>query len=205
MKIINLPCKDDDLSGLKAGDVIYISGLLVTGRDEVYKRVTQEERSLPFDLNGMAVYHAGPIVSVNDPLLLQQDLSQQSRWKLISIGPTTSARMENSAAEFIKKTGVKIMIGKGGMGEKTALACREFKAVHCVYPGGCAVLGAGQIEKIEDCHWTEFGMAECMWVMRTLNFGPLIVSIDTYGNNLYAENYSYYHERKTAALNKMFT
>ena len=84
------------------------------------------------------------------------------------------------------------MIGKGGMGEGTALACREKKAVHCVYPGGCAVLGASQVENIEDCFWQELGMAECMWVMRTLKFGPLIVSIDTCGNSLFEENYVHY-------------
>jgi len=205
MKIINLPCKDDDVASLKIGDIFYISGLLVTGRDKVYQKVTQKGDLPPLDLNGFAVYHAGPIVTVENSTDDKSMSLQKQKWKLISIGPTTSARMETQAADFIKKTGVKIMIGKGGMGEKTAFACREYKAIHCVYPGGCAVLGAEQIEKIEDCHWTEYGMAECMWVMRTLKMGPLIVSIDTYGNNLYAENHSYYQERKTAALNKMFT
>jgi len=104
--------------------------------------------------------------------------------------------MEKWAAGFIEKTGVKVMIGKGGMGEKTTAACREYGAIHCVYPGGCAVLGAGQIEKIEGVFWQELGMAECLWVMRTGEFGPLIVSIDTQGNNLFAENSAYYASRR---------
>jgi len=194
MKTINLPCGGDDISGLKTGDIFYLSGMLVTGRDEVFHRVTEGEISPPLDLNGMAVYHAGPIVKKG---MTCKD------WKLISLGPTTSARMEKWAADFIRKTGIKVMIGKGGMGEQTTAACREYKAVHCVYPGGCAVLGASQIEKIEDCLWPELGMAECMWVMRTSNFGPLVVTIDARGNNLYAENYAYYKERKESALNKM--
>jgi len=88
------------------------------------------------------------------------------------------------------------MIGKGGMGEKTTAACREYGAIHCVYPGGCAVLGAKQIEKIEGVFWPELGMAECLWVMRTGEFGPLIISIDTQGNNLFAENSAYYASRR---------
>ncbi|MDR1869441.1 MAG: L(+)-tartrate dehydratase subunit beta [Treponema sp.] len=180
-KILNLPLCDEDISGLRAGDIIYLSGILVTGRDEVYHRIAEEGLPCPVDLKGGANYHAGPIVR-----------EKENGWELVSIGPTSSVRMEKWAAEFIKKTGVKVMIGKGGMGEKTASACRAIRAIHCVYPGGCAVLGASQIEKIENVFWQELGMAECLWVMKSREFGPLIVSIDTQGNNLFAENSKYY-------------
>ena len=168
-----------DICDLRAGDIFYFSGTLVTGRDEVYHRVCEENIMPSIDLKDKAIYHAGPIVKENG-----------ENYELVSIGPTTSARMEKWAADFIKKTGVKIMIGKGGMGEATTAACKEHGAIHCVYPGGCAVLGASQIDKIENCIWSEFGMAECMWVMRTKAFGPLVVSIDTHGNNLFLENLS---------------
>jgi len=187
-KTLSLPLCDDDVRGLKAGDIIYLSGILVTGRDEVYHRIVEEGMTPPVDLKGGANYHAGPIVR-----------EKTEGWELVSIGPTSSVRMEKWAADFIKKTGVKVMIGKGGMGEKTTAACRENGAIHCVYPGGCAVLGASQIEKIEGVFWPELGMAECMWVMKTNGFGPLIVGIDTLGNNLFAENSAYY-----AALSKRF-
>jgi len=178
-KIITLPISDknnQDLIDLKTGDIFYLSGTLVTGRDEVYHRVTEEGNLPSIDLKGFANYHAGPIVKENNG------------WELISIGPTTSARMDKWAASFIEKTGIKIMIGKGGMGESTTAACKKFGAIHCVYPGGCAVLGASQIDKIEAVYWQELGMAECMWVMKAVEFGPLIVSIDTHGGNLFAEN-----------------
>jgi len=172
MKKIELPCVNQkDIKSLRIGDIFYLSGLLFTGRDEVYRRVVEEGIMPPADLNGTAIYHAGPIVKGNN--------------ELVSIGPTSSIRMEKWTGGFIKKTGVKIMIGKGGMGDKTAAACKELCAIHCVYPGGCAVLGASQIEKIENCIWPEFGMAECMWVMKSNLFGPLIVSIDTEGNNIF--------------------
>ena len=183
MKILNLPVNNEDIRGLHNGDIFYLSGTLITGRDEVYHRVSEENIMPPFDLRNAAIYHAGPIVRETNC-----DASVSLNYELVSIGPTSSIRMEKWSANFIKKTGVKIMIGKGGMGEKTSMACREYKAIHCVYPGGCAVLGASQIEKIEGCFWPEFGMAECIWVMRAKLFGPLIVSIDARGNNIFAKN-----------------
>ena len=179
--IVKLPLCDEDIINLKIGDVIYLSGILFTGRDEVHHRIVKEVLFPPVDLNGMAIYHAGPIVR-----------EAQARYEIVSIGPTSSIRLEKWAANFIKKTGVKIMIGKGGMGDSTTDACLKHKAIHCIYPGGCAVLGASQIEKIENVFWPELGMAECIWVMKTSCFGPLIVSIDTHGNNLFKENAAYY-------------
>jgi L(+)-tartrate dehydratase beta subunit len=111
--------------------------------------------------------------------------------------------MEKWAAAFIEKTGIKMMIGKGGMGEGTVEGCRKYAAVHCIYPGGCAVLGAGQIEKIENVFWSELGMAECIWVIKAREFGPLIVSIDAHGNSLFAENAAYYESRKEACMAKV--
>jgi L(+)-tartrate dehydratase beta subunit len=183
--ILTLPLRDDDISDLKCGDVFYLSGILITGRDEVYHRIVEDKKEPPIDLKGMANYHAGPIVK-----------EKQGKYEIVSIGPTSSIRMEKWAADFIEKTGIKVMIGKGGMGGKTSQACKKHRAIHCVYPGGCAVLGAGQIEKIESVFWPELGMAECLWVMKTACFGPLIVTIDTRGNNLFAENSAYYASKK---------
>ena len=208
LKTINLPVEYEDIRGLRAGDIICLSGTLVTGRDEVHHRVIEEGIAPPVDLKGMAIYHAGPIVketgdgissyqsqvpNLNSPLPTPH--SPFSSCELVSIGPTSSIRMEKWAAQFIKRTGVKIMIGKGGMGEKTREACKEYGALHCVYPGGCAVLGASQIEKIDGVFWNDLGMAECLWVMTAHRFGPLIVSIDAQGNNLFLENSLYYKSK----------
>jgi len=198
LKTINLPVEYEDILGLRTGDIFCLCGTLVTGRDEVHHRVVEESENPPMDLKGMAIYHAGPIVRESISQLPTPDSplptphTPFSSYELVSIGPTSSIRMEKWAAEFIKKTGVRIMIGKGGMGEKTQEACREYGALHCVYPGGCAVLGASQIEKIDGVFWHDLGMAECLWVMTARQFGPLIVSIDTQGNNLFLENSAYY-------------
>ena len=190
--IINTPIQADAIARLRIGDLVYLSGTLVTGRDDVHRRVVHEGMQCPVDFSGAAIFHAGPIV--------REGGTGGNNFELVSVGPTSSIRMEEWAAAFIAKTGVKMMIGKGGMGEKTAAACRELGAVHCVYPGGCAVLGAGQIEKIEAVFWRELGMPECLWVMRAREFGPLIVSIDTRGGNLFAENAALYASRREVCM-----
>ncbi|MEA3648261.1 fumarate hydratase C-terminal domain-containing protein, partial [Acinetobacter baumannii] len=98
--------------------------------------------------------------------------------------------------EFIAKTGVKLIVGKGGMGKGTEEGCMEHKALHCVFPAGCAVVAAVCVEEIEDAQWRDLGMPETLWVCRVKEFGPLIVSIDTHGNNLFEQNKVIFNQRK---------
>lgn len=88
-------------------------------------------------------------------------------------------RMEKFEREFIKQIGVKLIVGKGGMGPETAAGCQEGTAVRAIFPGRCAVLGATQVEEIEGAEWEELGMPETLWLNRVKEFGPLIISIDT--------------------------
>lgn len=188
-KVLTTPICIEDIKDLRVGDTIYLSGILVTGRDDVHHRVVHEGLKSPFDFYGMAIMHAGPIIK-----------EEPGKNTMISIGPTSSIRMEADEAEFIEKTGLKIIVGKGGMGEKTSEACKKFGAIHCVYPGGCAVSAASHVEEIENVFWRELGMPECLWVMRVNEFGPLIVSIDTEGNNMFVENKKYYASRKEGCM-----
>ncbi|MFM8463900.1 MAG: L(+)-tartrate dehydratase subunit beta, partial [Burkholderiaceae bacterium] len=163
MKILTTPIHDDDLQSLRVGDVVYLTGRLVTCRDVAHRRLIEQNRELPVQLDGGAIFHAGPIVRKKN----------DGRYEMVSIGPTTSMRMEQFEYEFIKQTGVKLIVGKGGMGEDTARACKEFKAVHAIFPGGCAVLAATQVEEIEGAEWTDLGMPETLWINRVREFGPL--------------------------------
>ena len=112
-------------------------------------------------------------------------------------------RMEKFEKEFIKETGVKLIIGKGGMGARTMEACQEHKAIHAVFPGGCAVLAASEVEEIERVEWTDLGMPESLWVCRVKEFGPLIISIDTHGNNIFEENKVIFNERKDRIVKEL--
>ena len=189
-KILTTPIKAEDLADIKIGDVIYLSGHIVTCRDVPHRRVVQEGRELPLDIRGGAILHAGPIIrKVGD-----------EGFEMVSVGPTTSMRMEKFEREFIAKTGVRLIVGKGGMGEGTMSGCKEFGAIHCVFPAGCAVVAATQVEEIESADWTELGMPETLWKCRVKEFSPLIVSIDAHGNNLFEQNKVKFNEKKDAAL-----
>ena len=122
---------------------------------------------------------------------------------MVSIGPTTSMRMEKFEREFIRKTGVKLIVGKGGMGPETEAGCREYQAVHAIFPGGCAVLAATQVEEIESAEWQDLGMPETLWVNRVREFGPLIISIDTKGKNLIEQNKAQFNARKGAIVDRI--
>ena len=189
-KILTTPIAPEDLADIKIGDVIYLNGHIVTCRDVPHRRVVQEGRELPLDIAGGAILHAGPII---------RKIGEKS-FEMVSVGPTTSMRMEKFEREFISKTGVRLIVGKGGMGEGTMSGCKEFGAIHCVFPAGCAVVAATQVEQIESADWTELGMPETLWKCRVKEFGPLIVSIDAHGNNLFEQNKVKFNEKKDAAL-----
>ncbi|MBT9136966.1 MAG: L(+)-tartrate dehydratase subunit beta [Firmicutes bacterium] len=191
-KVLHTPVTNEDLQDIKVGEVVYLTGRIATCRDVGHRRVIALGQDLPYSIAGEAIFHAGPIVEPTE------------QWyKMVAIGPTTSMRMERFAAEFIAATGVKVIVGKGGMGARTAAACREHKALHCVFPGGCAVVGATAVEEIEGVEWLDLGMPEAFWIMRVKELGPLIVSIDTHGNNLFETNKALYAERKEAVVKEI--
>ena len=191
-RILSTPIRSEDIESLNVGDVVFLNGILVTCRDVGHRRLIELNRELPVDLQGGAIFHAGPIVAKDG-----------EGWKMISIGPTTSMRMERFEKDFIPATGVKLIVGKGGMGADTAMACKAHKALHAVFPGGCAVLAATQVEAIERVEWLDLGMPEALWVCRVREFGPLIISIDTKGNNLFETNKAVFNELKGPVVAKI--
>lgn len=191
-RIITTPIDNKQIEDLNIGDVVYLTGMLVTCRDDGHRRLVRGGVYPEFDLKGMAILHAGPIVK-----------KTETGYEMISIGPTTSRRMEAYEKEFLELSGTKIVIGKGGMGAKTAQGCKEQKALHCIFPGGCAVTAATEVEEIVGVEWEDFGMPEAFWIMRVKEFGPLIVSIDTKGNNLFEQNKVEFNKRKDEALQEI--
>jgi L(+)-tartrate dehydratase beta subunit len=189
-RVLTTPIADGDIADLKIGDIVYLTGIVGTARDDGHRRVVEGGRMPQFSLNGSAVMHVGPIVSG----------TRESGFKIVAAGPTTSRRMELFEGEFIEKTGVKLIIGKGGMGKKTAEACKKYGALHCVFPGGCAVAAAEAVEEVLGVEWEDLGMPEAFWILKVKEFGPLIVSIDTDGNNLFEKNRVVFDERKEAAV-----
>jgi fumarate hydratase subunit beta len=176
---LKTPISDEDITKLRVGDTIYVSGILISARDSAHVRMVESIRKgekLPVDLKGGVIYHAGPVA-----------LKQGDTWRIISMGPTTSARMDDFEPEVIEKLGVKLVIGKGGMGPKTTEAMRKFKAAYAIFTGGAGVLAAKAIKRVLGVHWLDLGIAEAMWILEVENFGPLTVVIDSYGNNYYED------------------
>ena len=185
-KVLTTPITYDQIKDLRIGDTVYLTGMLATGRDSGHKRVVKE-KVFPenFEFKDGAIIHAGPIVGKDE----------NGKQYMVSIGPTTSRRMEAAEADFIEQTGIRVIIGKGGMLEKTTEACKKFGAIHCAYPGGCAVVAAQEVEELQGVEWMDLGMPEALWIMKVKEFGPLVVSIDTEGNNLFENNTKIFKER----------
>lgn len=139
-KILTTPIKAEDLQDIRVGDVIYLTGTLVTCRDVCHRRLIELKRPIPYDLNGKAIFHAGPIVRKNG-----------DKWEMVSVGPTTSMRMESFEREFIEQTGVKMVVGKGGMGPLTEEGCQKFKALHVIFPAGWRCWRQPRWKRLKKC------------------------------------------------------
>jgi fumarate hydratase class I len=167
------PLDEATARSLKVGDVVLISGRMFTGRDAVHAHLMKHEP--PVDLHGAALYHCGPVV--------QKD---GGGWRITAAGPTTSIREEPYQAEVLRRYGVRVVIGKGGMGAKTLEGLRETGAVYLNAVGGAAQFYARTIEAVDGVSLLEFGTPEAMWHLRVKDF-PAIVTMDAHGNSLHKE------------------
>ncbi|GMT47972.1 MAG: hypothetical protein IEMM0007_1538 [bacterium] len=174
---LTTPLSEEDAGSLRVGDFVMLNGMLVTGRDRVHKFLFSEKpdsKSIPFELKGAVLYHCGPIIK-----------KEEQGYRLIAGGPTTSQRVEMYEWWVIKEYGLKGIIGKGGMGEKTLRALREEGCVYLHTISGAAVYLADRITRVVD-GWKieEFGEPEAMWLIEVEDF-PAIVTMDAHGNSLH--------------------
>lgn len=191
---LKTPVREEEVRRLRVGDIVYVSGLVVTARDAAHRRMLdhiKEGKALPVDLRDGVVYHCGPVVS-----------KKGGEWEVVSAGPTTSARLELYEPAVIEKVGVRLIVGKGGMGPKTAEACRKYGAAYVTFTGGAGVLAANAIKKVVGVEWLDLGMPEALWMFETENFGPLIVTIDSTGRNYIEEVVKRAEARKSELLSK---
>ncbi len=176
---LSTPLSEEEIRGLKIGDVVYVSGQIITARDQAHMRAIEfvkKKKRIPKEFENSVIFHCGPIVK-----------KINGNWVIVSAGPTTSSRMESLEYELIHRFKVRMIIGKGGMGVKTAGAIRKFKAVYCSFTGGAGAFAAKAVEKIEKVEWLDLGIPEAVWVLRVKDLGPMVVSMDSYGGNLYEE------------------
>lgn len=176
-KVLQIPLKEEDVRALHVGDVVYLTGHIFTARDMAHlmlRKLLAAGKPLPKDFSGAAIFHAGPVC------LKHPDGS----WWLNVIGPTTSIRMEPHA-DVVGQLGVRAVIGKGGMGPGTLAACEKYGCVYLQAAPGCAAKLAQGIQSVYDATWFELGMPEALWDLEAVEFGPLVVGMDTHRNSIY--------------------
>ena len=176
---LKTPISEQEIRRLKVNDVLYITGVIVTARDQAHRRALEyisQGKLLPIRLEGLAVFHCGPVMR-----------KEGDKWVVVAAGPTTSTRMDIFEDEFIKNFKVRVIVGKGGMGEKTTDAMAKYGAVYGAFTGGAAVLAAKAIQNVKSVEWLDLGVPEALWVFEVEEFGPLTVAIDSHGNNLFMD------------------
>lgn len=163
----------DEILALSAGDLVTLSGVVYTARDEAHLRMM--EKGIPFDPMGAVLYHCGPVIHEN---------------RIVVAGPTTSARM-NPLTGYMLDRGVRALIGKGGMSGKV-LEELKGRGVYLAFTGGCANLAAVHME-LEGVFYEDLGMAEAVWQIR-LNKLPLVVGMDAHGGDIFTAVDTHAHE-----------
>lgn len=167
------PYTEEKIRSLHVGDRIEIDGILFTGRDAVHKYL-YEGGKIPISLNNQIIYHCGPVM-----------VKEKNRWVTKAAGPTTSIREEPYQAEIIEKFGIRAVIGKGGMGQKTLKACQRFGCVYLHAVGGAAQVLARAVKKVNGVTLLEkFGTPEAIWEFEVENFSA-IVTMDAHGKSLH--------------------
>ncbi|HEY4549660.1 MAG TPA: fumarate hydratase [Bacillus sp. (in: firmicutes)] len=171
---LEAPISEEQIRQLKVGDVVHINGRMYTGRDAIHKYLSDHDA--PVDLNGQIIYHCGPV------MLKDED----GNWNVKAAGPTTSIREEPYQGDIMKKFGIRVVMGKGGMGPKTLAALEEHGGVYLNAIGGAAQYYADCIKSVDGVDLTQFGIPEAMWHLQVEGF-TAVVTMDSHGNSLHKD------------------
>lgn len=175
---LSAPFTEEKIRALRVGDEVGITGIVFTGRDAVHKYL-HEGGELPpgVNLRDGIIYHCGPVVLKD----------AQGQWQVTAAGPTTSIREEPYQGQIIRDFGVRGVIGKGGMGDRTLAACRDHGCVYLHAIGGAAQVLAECVKRVRGVYFMEkFGSPEAIWELEVENF-PAVVTMDSHGKSLHRE------------------
>ena len=192
--VLNMPITDAQTRALKVGDTVTLEKTLFGIRDATLMAMFDRGRTTRLDLKGHAVVHTAPNVRKVDPRP-----GNSSGYEPLCIGTTTSMRMERFTRPLMEREGVKLIIGKGGMGQATLNAFRDLGGAYLAVVGGAAALQSTWIEAIEDVDFEELN-PECLWKFRIKGFGPMLVTMDSHGNSLHAQVNAEAAARRAAVL-----
>jgi L(+)-tartrate dehydratase beta subunit len=186
------PLTEQDVRQLRVGDSVLLDGIVYGVRDANMIRVFDQGMKPPVDWHGAALLHTAPNVRKVGP----------GKYEPISVGTTTSMRMDRFTEGLLRDYGVRAILGKGGLSARSAELMQQYGACYLSVTGGAAAMETLQIEEIEKVYWEDL-MPECVWQFRFKDLGPLTVGIDTHGDNLQLEVQGQAQARMTEILKKM--
>ena len=192
--VLDMPITDAQARALRVGDTVTLEKTLFGIRDATLIEMFDRGRVTRFNLKGHAVIHTAPNVRKVDPRP-----ENSSGYEPLCIGTTTSMRMERFTKPLMQRDGVKLIVGKGGMGPATLEAFKEFGGAYLAVVGGAAALETTWIEAIEEVDMDDLH-PESLWKFRIKGFGPLLVTMDSHGASLHANVNAEAAARRAAVL-----
>ena len=182
------PLTESDVRQLRVGDSVILDGVIFGVRDANLIRVFDQKVAPPVDWRGAALLHTAPNVRKTGP----------GKYEPLSVGTTTSMRMDRFTEGLLRDYGVRAILGKGGLSARSAELMKQYGGCYLSVTGGAAAMETLQIEEIEKVYWEDL-MPECIWQIRFKGLGPLTVGIDACGGNLQLDIQEQ-AQRKTAEL-----
>jgi L(+)-tartrate dehydratase beta subunit len=177
----DMPITEAQVRGLRVNDTVTIEGTLFGIRDANQIALFDKGRATRFDMKGHAAIHTAPNVRKVEP-----GPGHPVGYAPICVGTTTSARMERFTRPLMEQLGVRIVIGKGGLGAGSLQAFMDLGGVYLAIIGGTAALETTWVESIEDVDFDDLN-PESLWKFRVKGFGPLLVAMDSHGASLYED------------------
>jgi len=175
-KVLHTPFDEETVRSLVLGDTCVIDGIVWGIRDATLIRIFDQHQPPPADLTGAAILHVAPSVRRRE----------DGGYDPISVGTTTSARMDRFTSGCLRELGVRAIIGKGGLSDASLQQFQQVGGVYLSIVGGAASLETTQVEAIEAVYWEDL-MPECLWKFRVKDFGPLFVTMDSHGRSTYSD------------------
>jgi L(+)-tartrate dehydratase beta subunit len=188
------PVAEAAVRALSVNDTVTLNGTLFGIRDATLIAMFDRARKTRFDLSGHAVIHTAPNVRKVAP-----SPEHPAGYAPLCVGTTTSMRMERFTQPLMAQCGVRIVIGKGGLGSESANAFRDLGGVYLAIVGGAAALETTWIEAIEDVDLDDLN-PESLWRFRIRGFGPLLVAMDSHDASLFAAVDADARGKRAAAL-----
>ena len=178
---LETPVTEQQVRNLRVGDTVVLQPTLFGIRDATLIAMFDRGARTRFDLKGHAVVHTAPNVKPVEP-----STENPAKYAPICVGTTTSMRMERFTRPLMERDGVRLIIGKGGMGAQSLDAFADLGGAYLAVIGGAAALQTTWIEAIEDVEFEELN-PECLWKFRIRGFGPLLVTMDAHGGSLHRD------------------